>query len=166
MFVTPAYAQTAIGGDVVMSILPFVLIFVIMYFLIIRPQRTQAKAREAMLAIGCIQALRCHTGHCPTGVATQNRWLMSGLDPMFKGARLANYVVTLRKELLQLSRACGVPHPALITTEHFDIIDDRFGAVSATERFQYEPHWSLPSAADRELICKLMQMTPASFLET
>ncbi|MBK9129905.1 MAG: hypothetical protein IPM13_19320, partial [Phycisphaerales bacterium] len=29
-------------------------------------------AREAMLAIGCIQALRCHTGHCPTGVATHN----------------------------------------------------------------------------------------------
>ncbi len=50
MFVTPAYAQTAIGGDVVMSVLPFVLIFVIMYFLIIRPQRTQAKNREAMLA--------------------------------------------------------------------------------------------------------------------
>jgi preprotein translocase subunit YajC len=51
MFVTPAYAQAAGGGaDIAMSILPFVLIFVIMYFLIIRPQRTQAKAREAMLA--------------------------------------------------------------------------------------------------------------------
>ncbi|RMH66957.1 MAG: FMN-binding glutamate synthase family protein, partial [Actinomyces sp.] len=32
-------------------------------------------AREAMFAIGCIQAQRCHNGHCPTGVATQNRWL-------------------------------------------------------------------------------------------
>ena len=30
-------------------------------------------AREAMLAIGCIQAQRCHTDRCPTGVATQNR---------------------------------------------------------------------------------------------
>ena len=37
--------------------------------------------REAMLAIGCIQAQRCHTGRCPTGVATQSRWLMHGLDP-------------------------------------------------------------------------------------
>ncbi len=27
--------------------------------------------REAMLAVGCIQAQRCHTGHCPTGVATR-----------------------------------------------------------------------------------------------
>ena len=33
-----------------MSLLPFILIFVIMYFLIIRPQRQQAKMREAMLA--------------------------------------------------------------------------------------------------------------------
>lgn len=51
MFVTPAYAQTATGGggDILISILPFLLIFVIMYFLIIRPQRTQMKKREEML---------------------------------------------------------------------------------------------------------------------
>ncbi|MBZ9677222.1 preprotein translocase subunit YajC [Mesorhizobium sp. ES1-1] len=52
MFVTPAYAQ-GIGGtspDMLISILPFVLIFVIMYFLIIRPQRTQLKKRGEMLA--------------------------------------------------------------------------------------------------------------------
>ena len=52
MFVTPAYAQ-GIGGaspDMFISILPFVLIFVIMYFLIIRPQRTQLKKRGEMLA--------------------------------------------------------------------------------------------------------------------
>ena len=33
--------------------------------------------REAMLSIGCIQAQRCHTNHCPTGVTTQNPWLTS-----------------------------------------------------------------------------------------
>ncbi|NGO51391.1 preprotein translocase subunit YajC [Allomesorhizobium camelthorni] len=51
MFVTPAYAQ-GIGAtpDVFISILPFVLIFVIMYFLIIRPQRQQLKKRGEMLA--------------------------------------------------------------------------------------------------------------------
>lgn len=52
MFVTPAYAQSAAapaGPDLIMSLLPFVLIFVIMYFLIIRPQRTQMKKREEML---------------------------------------------------------------------------------------------------------------------
>ena len=50
MFVTPAYAQGAAGPDMFISILPFVLIFVIMYFLIIRPQRTQLKKRNEMLA--------------------------------------------------------------------------------------------------------------------
>mgnify|MGYP003821968997 FL=1 len=50
MFVTPAYAQTAGGGgDLVMSILPFVLMFVIFYFLLIRPQRKQMQERKEML---------------------------------------------------------------------------------------------------------------------
>jgi glutamate synthase domain-containing protein 2 len=93
--------------------------------------------REAMLAIGCIQAQRCHTGHCPTGVATQSRWLMSGLDPIQKASRFANYVVSLRKELLQLGRACGVTHPSLISTDHFEILDECFVARSATECFGY-----------------------------
>jgi preprotein translocase subunit YajC len=51
MFVTPAYAQgMGASPDMLISILPFVLIFVIMYFLIIRPQRTQLKKRGEMLA--------------------------------------------------------------------------------------------------------------------
>ncbi len=51
MFVTPAYAQSLGGGpDMLISILPFVLIFVVMYFLIIRPQRQQLKKRQEMLA--------------------------------------------------------------------------------------------------------------------
>jgi preprotein translocase subunit YajC len=52
MFVTPAFAQSMTGGapDMLVSVLPFVLIFVIMYFLIIRPQRTQQKRRGEMLA--------------------------------------------------------------------------------------------------------------------
>jgi len=50
MFVTPAYAQAAGGApDMLISVLPFLLIFVIMYFLIIRPQRTQLKKRTEML---------------------------------------------------------------------------------------------------------------------
>lgn len=52
MFITPAYAQGAggAGPDMLISILPFVLIFVIMYFLIIRPQRAQIKKRGEMLS--------------------------------------------------------------------------------------------------------------------
>ncbi len=51
MWVTPAYAQGLGGGGagIIEMLLPFVLIFVIMYFLILRPQRQQAKRREEML---------------------------------------------------------------------------------------------------------------------
>ena len=51
MLVTPAYAQTTGGGgvDICQHLLPFVLIFVIMYFLILRPQRQQVKRRDEML---------------------------------------------------------------------------------------------------------------------
>jgi len=115
-----------------------------------------AVGREAMLAVGCIQAQRCHTDHCPTGVATQNRWLMRGLDPTSKAARLANYVATLRKELLYLSRACGEPHPALVGSGRLEILDDRFGARTAREIFGYQPGWGMPAADRRRQTEKLM----------
>lgn len=52
MFITPAYAQSGAAGapDIFMSLMPFILIFVVMYFLIIRPQRAAAKKRADMLA--------------------------------------------------------------------------------------------------------------------
>ena len=92
-------------------------------------------AREAMMAIGCIQAQRCHTGHCPAGIATQNKWLMRGLDPTLKSARLANYVVNLRKELLRLSYACGISHPSQVALDQFDILVDQLHSRSARQLF-------------------------------
>jgi preprotein translocase subunit YajC len=50
MFITPAYAQGAApGGDMVLQLLPFVLIFVIMYFLILRPQQKRAKQHQDLV---------------------------------------------------------------------------------------------------------------------
>ncbi len=112
--------------------------------------------REAMMAIGCIQAQRCHTGHCPTGVATQSAWLSRGLDPHHKADRLASYVATLRKELLQLSVACGARHPALVSSDHLEMLDDRFGSRSIREIFAYEPGWGLPDENLRAEIDTLM----------
>lgn len=94
-----------------------------------------AVAREAMLSLGCIQAQKCQTGHCPTGIATQNRWLMRGLDPTHKAARLANYLVTLRKEMMHLCFACGVDHPSRIQPEHFEIVHPDFRSSQLEERF-------------------------------
>jgi len=112
--------------------------------------------REAMLAIGCIQSQRCHTGGCPTGVATNSQWRQRGLDPAVKSVRAANYLVQVRKELLKLSRACGVPHPAFVTLDHLSFVDDRFAFRSASEVFNYETGWGVPSDADLEGIDQLM----------
>src|SRR4029077_10639965 len=60
MFVTPAYAQGSLGalfggggaggdGGMLMSLLPFALIFVIMYFLILRPQQKRVKQHQEMV---------------------------------------------------------------------------------------------------------------------
>ncbi len=113
-------------------------------------------AREAMLAIGCIQAQICHTGKCPTGVATQDKWLMRGLDPTDKGARLANYLVTLRKEILQLSHACGVVHPAFITTDQFEILQEPFQAQNINDCFKLSGISTQPSPACLDEIAAIM----------
>lgn len=112
--------------------------------------------REAMLSIGCIQAQRCHTGRCPTGVATNSPWRQRGLDPTMKSTRAASYLVQVRKELLQLSRACGVPHPALVTLDHLEFVDDRFGTRLAADVFGYRPGWGVPSPADQDTIRHLV----------
>jgi glutamate synthase domain-containing protein 2 len=117
-------------------------------------------AREAMMAIGCIQAQRCHTDHCPTGVATQNRWLMRGLDPTLKSARLANYVIALRKELLHLAHACGYHHPALVPLDAIDIVDG-LSSRNARDAFTYRPGWGAPPATDAEAITQIMKQDPA-----
>ena len=80
-----------------------------------------AVAREAMLAIGCIQAQKCHTGHCPAGVATQEWWYQKGLNVDQKANRMGRYLQSFRKELLTLSHACGYQHPCQFTGKDIEI---------------------------------------------
>jgi preprotein translocase subunit YajC len=49
MLTTPAYAQIGGGSDLLVSLLPFLLIFVIMYFLILRPQQQRVKQHREMV---------------------------------------------------------------------------------------------------------------------
>jgi glutamate synthase domain-containing protein 2 len=114
-------------------------------------------AREAMLAIGCIQAQRCHTGRCPAGVATQNRWLAGGLDPDLKSVRVAGYLTSLRHELQRLARTCGAAHPALVPLHQLEIVEHRFAATPASQVFGYQPGWGLPAETDREALVELIE---------
>lgn len=113
-------------------------------------------AREAMMSIGCIQAQRCHTDRCPTGIATQDPWLVHGLDADLKSVRAANYIRTLRRDLLRISEACGVHHPGLLTTNDVEIVLGNRKSQPLDEVYGYDPEWGLPSAADCEQIDKLM----------
>jgi len=109
-----------------------------------------------MLAIGCIQAQKCHTDTCPTGVATQNAWLAHGLDPELKSVRAANYIKTLRRDLVKVAEACGVEHPGLIDVDSVEILDGRTASTSLGDVYDYQRGWGLPSADDRRAIIELM----------
>jgi glutamate synthase domain-containing protein 2 len=117
-------------------------------------------AREAMLAVGCIQAQRCHTDKCPTGVATQDPWLSHGLDPALKSVRVANYIKTLRRDLLKLAESCGVPHPALVDADDVEILNGTSAGVMLREVYGYQPHWGQVSSEQRDEIIRLMAGAP------
>ena len=74
--------------------------------------------RGFLFALGCIQALACHTNRCPTGVTTQNRWLQSGLDPTDKAVRVMNYSKALERDLQMITRSCGLRHPSELHRGH------------------------------------------------
>jgi len=62
-------------------------------------------ARAFMMSLGCIQALKCNTNKCPTGIATLNKDLMYGLDPALKSHRVHNYH---RKTVKSAADICGI----------------------------------------------------------
>lgn len=84
-------------------------------------------ARGMMLALGCIQALRCNSNHCPTGVATQNPDLAGGLVVSDKGPRVAGFQKRTVEAALEILAAAGLTHPSQLRPWHV------FRRVSATE---------------------------------
>jgi glutamate synthase (ferredoxin) len=113
-------------------------------------------AREAMLSIGCIQAQKCHTDHCPVGVATQNPRYTRGLDPTLKSVRFNNYVRTLRRDLLKVSEAVGVVHPSLIGPDDVDVLNGVCTTLSLREVYGYQPGWGVVGPEQQEEITALM----------
>jgi len=98
-------------------------------------------AREAMMAIGCIQAQKCHTGHCPAGVATQNHWLQAGLNIKDKARRLSGYVRGFRRELVTLSMAGGYRHPGQFTADDIEFSTgvNKFSTLSSVLGYTADP---------------------------
>ena len=68
-------------------------------------------ARGAMLALGCIQSLKCHTNHCPTGITTNSPWRTHGINIPEKASRIHHYLVGFHMDLMELARVTGHSDP-------------------------------------------------------
>ncbi|MBU5467546.1 FMN-binding glutamate synthase family protein [Virgibacillus sp. MSJ-26] len=75
-------------------------------------------ARAAMNTVGCINAGKCHTNHCPVGVTSHLPHLEAGLVVEEKRFRTANYLRTMREGLFMLGASCGIDSPSKFSTEH------------------------------------------------
>ncbi len=74
-------------------------------------------ARAMMMAVGCIQAQRCHTGECPTGVATQDPRRNRAVVVKDKSEAVYNYHKTTVNTAVRLMASMGVTDPADLTPE-------------------------------------------------
>jgi len=68
-------------------------------------------ARAFMFSLGCIQSMKCHTGNCPTGVATQTGWRQQGLMVDDKAKRVANFHKETIDSLREIVVSMGFQHP-------------------------------------------------------
>lgn len=95
-------------------------------------------AREAMMSIGCIQAQACHNNTCPTGITTHNKWLQAGINVKDKAERVNFYFAKFKKELLEITHACGYEHPSQFTMEDVDInLSDKNITKTLASTFAY-----------------------------
>ena len=94
-------------------------------------------ARGFLFSIGCIQALRCHTNECPTGVATQSKWRQRGLVPQDKAQRVAAYARAVQDDLMTVTRSVGLKSPADLRRNHLEFVLAVGKRMNAAELYPY-----------------------------
>jgi glutamate synthase domain-containing protein 2 len=94
-------------------------------------------ARGPMFALGCIQALRCHTNTCPTGITTHNRRLQRGLVVEEKFQRVANYIANMNREIDMIAHSCGCRHARELRREHVRIVESANRSVAFNMLYPY-----------------------------
>ena len=75
-------------------------------------------ARGFMFALGCIQAQSCHTGACPSGVATQDEQRARALVVPTKAERVCQFHQQTLMALKELVQAAGLTDPSGLTAHH------------------------------------------------
>ena len=96
-------------------------------------------ARGFMFALGCIQALRCHTNTCPTGITTHNPRLQRGLVVEEKYLRVANYARGLDREIDTIAHSCGVRHARELQRRHVRLVQPSGISVALDVLWPGEP---------------------------
>ncbi|MDQ7988028.1 MAG: FMN-binding glutamate synthase family protein [Candidatus Dactylopiibacterium sp.] len=99
-------------------------------------------ARGFMFALGCIQALRCHTNTCPTGVTTHDLHLQRGLVVEEKFRRVAQYALALNAEVDMLAHACGLHHAREFRREHVRIVQPTGRSEALSTLYPYPAAFS------------------------
>jgi len=72
-------------------------------------------ARAMMMAIGCIQAQKCHTNKCPVGITTQSDWRQRAIDVPDKAERVRRYQEATVAEAMRMMAALGAHDPSELT---------------------------------------------------
>lgn len=82
-----------------------------------------SSARGFMFSLGCIQAMKCGTGRCPTGVTSVEPRLIAGLDPADKSVRVARYAHQIREEVEIIAHSCGLTDASFFAPKHVTEIE-------------------------------------------
>ncbi len=94
-------------------------------------------ARGFMFSLGCIQALRCHTNTCPTGIATHSARLQRALVVEEKYLRVANYANNMNREIDMIAHSCGVRHARELRREHVRIVQANCQSIALNMIYPY-----------------------------
>ena len=90
-----------------------------------------SSARGFMFSLGCIQAMKCATGRCPTGITSVEPRLIKGLDPADKAVRVARYAAKMREEVEIIAHSCGLTDASRFTPKHVTDIERGVGGFRA-----------------------------------
>jgi glutamate synthase domain-containing protein 2 len=80
-------------------------------------------ARGFMFSLGCIQALKCASGKCPTGVTASDPNMIKGLDPTDKAVRAMRYAERVIEEVEIIAHSCGLTDPSGLRAHHVTAVE-------------------------------------------
>jgi glutamate synthase domain-containing protein 2 len=123
-------------------------------------------ARAMMMSLGCIQALHCNTNKCPTGVATQNPWLVRGLVVDDKKIRVKNFHAATIESVAEIIGATGCESTAELRPWH---LMRRFGPFEVKhygEIFEYLEEGALLGSNAPKVFARAWKMARADSFDS